>query len=109
MGLKQSRVVPRDRKKKKSPLPNSNISLPHHLPLTPSTLLHSKFSSIFDLLSAVFIFFVIDLMVSIDFVLRTCAQSTVGVQEGINSFYINSYGENNFGLRRFLFTNDLQE
>jgi hypothetical protein len=25
----------------------------------------------------VFIFFVIDLMVSIDFVLRTCAQSTV--------------------------------
>ena len=34
-------------------------------------------SSIFDLLSVVFIFFVIDLMVSIDFVLRTYAQSTV--------------------------------
>ena len=31
MGLKQSRVVPRDRKK--NPLPNNNISLPHHLPL----------------------------------------------------------------------------
>ena len=36
-----------------------------------------KFSSKFDLLSVAFIFFVIDLMVSIDFVLRTCAQSTV--------------------------------
>ena len=36
-----------------------------------------KFSSIFDLLSVVFIFFVTDLMVSIDFVLRTSAQSTV--------------------------------
>jgi len=83
VGLKQSRVVPRDRKKKKNPLPNNNISLPHCLPLTPSTLLHTgtvkliKFSSIFDLLSVVFIFFVIDLMVSIDFVLRTCAQITV--------------------------------
>jgi hypothetical protein len=33
--------------------------------------------STFDLLSVVFIFFVIDLMVSIDFLLRTCAQSTV--------------------------------
>jgi len=31
----------------------------------------------FDLFSVVFIFFVIDLMASIDFVLRTCAQSTV--------------------------------
>jgi len=31
----------RDRKKKKNPLQNSNISLPHHLPLTPSTLLHT--------------------------------------------------------------------
>ena len=41
VGLKQSRVVPRDRKKKKNPLPNNNISLPHHLPLTPSTLLHT--------------------------------------------------------------------
>ena len=28
-------------KKKKNPLPNNNISLPHHLPLTPSTLLHT--------------------------------------------------------------------
>jgi len=77
-------VVKKDRKKEKNPpLPNNNISLPHHLPLTPSTLLHTgtvklnKFSSIFDLLSVVFIFFVIDLMVSIDFVLRTCAQSAV--------------------------------
>jgi len=26
VGLKQSRVVPRDRKKKKNPLPNNNIS-----------------------------------------------------------------------------------
>jgi len=43
VGLKQSRVVPRDRKKKKNPLPNNNISLPHHLPLTPSTLLHTTF------------------------------------------------------------------
>jgi hypothetical protein len=24
-----------------NPLPNNNISLPHHLPLTPSTLLHT--------------------------------------------------------------------
>ena len=65
-----------------------------------------------------FIFFVIDLMVSIDFVLRTCTQSSVskslnkqssGVQERINPFYINSYGENSFGLRTFRFTNDLQE
>ena len=43
MGLKQSRVVPRDRKKKKNPLPNNNISLPQHLPLTPSTLLLTTF------------------------------------------------------------------
>ena len=83
MGLQLCRGVPGDRKKKKNPLPNNSISLPHHLPLTPSTLLHAgtvkqiKFSSIFDLLSVVFIFFVIDLMVSIDFVLRTCAQTTV--------------------------------
>jgi len=28
-------------KKKKNPLPNNNISLPHHLPLTPSTLLRT--------------------------------------------------------------------
>jgi len=34
-------VVPRHRKKKKKPLPNNNVSLPHHLPLTLSTLLHS--------------------------------------------------------------------
>jgi hypothetical protein len=43
---------------------------------------------------------VIDLMVSIDFVLRTC------VQERINPFYINSYGENSFGLRT-TFRNEL--
>ena len=41
VSLKQSQVVPRVRKKKKNPLPNNNISLPHHLPLTPSTLLHT--------------------------------------------------------------------
>ena len=41
VGLKHSRVVPRDRKKKKNPLPNNNISHPHHLPLRPSTLLHT--------------------------------------------------------------------
>ena len=40
---KQSRVVPRERRKKKIPLPNNNISLPHHLPLTPSTLLLTTF------------------------------------------------------------------
>ena len=38
--LKQSRVVPRERRKKKIPLPNSNISLPHQLPLKPLTPLH---------------------------------------------------------------------
>ena len=43
VGLKQSRVVPRDRKKKKYPFPNNNIPLPHHLPLTPSTLLLTTF------------------------------------------------------------------
>ena len=32
--------------------------------------------TVFDLLSVVFVFFVTDLMVSIDSVLRTCAQST---------------------------------
>jgi len=32
-----------------------------------------------------------------------------GVQERINPFYINFYGENSFGLRTFRFTNDLQE
>ena len=54
----------------------------------------------------------IDLMVSIDFMLRTCAQITVvkvqssGGQERINAFYINSYGENSFGLRT-TFRNEL--
>jgi len=43
VGLKQSQVVTRDRKKKKNPLPNNNISLPHYLPLTPSTLPHTTF------------------------------------------------------------------
>ena len=42
MGLKQSRVVPWQ-KKERNPLPNNNISLPHHLPLTPSTLLLTTF------------------------------------------------------------------
>ena len=60
-------------------------------------------------------FFVIDLMVSIDFVLRTCAQNyyckslnkqSPRVQEQINPFYINSYGENSFGLRT-TFSNEL--
>jgi len=107
VGLKQSRVVPRDRKKKKNPLPNNNISLPHHLPLTPSTLLLTTFHLRRQLSSSppstyainsppyrygktklsfrlyliclvlCLSFFVIDLMVSIDFVLRTCAQNTV--------------------------------
>ena len=39
--LRNTQAVPRDRKKKKNPLPNNNMSLPHHLPLTPSTLLHT--------------------------------------------------------------------
>jgi len=43
VGLKQSRVVPRHKKMKKNPLPNNNISLPHHLTLTPSTLLLTTF------------------------------------------------------------------
>jgi len=107
VGLKQSRVVPRDRNKKKNPLPNNNISLPHHLPLTPSTLLHTTFHLRRQLSSSppstyavnsppyrygntklsfrlyliclvlYLSFFVIELMVSIDFALRTCAQSTV--------------------------------
>ena len=38
-----TQAVNRDRKKKKNPLPNINISLPHHLPLTPSTLLLTTF------------------------------------------------------------------
>ena len=63
-------------------------------------------------------FFVIDLMVCIDFVFRTCAKKycckslnkqSSGVQERINPFYINSYGETIFGLRTLRFTNDLQE
>ena len=57
-------------------------------------------------------------MVSIDFVFKNlctkyCCKSlnkqSSGVQEQINPFYINSYGENSFGLRTFRFTNDLQE
>jgi len=34
-------VEKKTEKKKKNPLPNNNISLPHHLPVTPSTLLHT--------------------------------------------------------------------
>ena len=44
---------------------------------------------------------------------RYCCKSlnkqSSGVQERINPFYINSYGENIFGLRTFRFTNDLEE
>ena len=77
--VKHASGAKRQKKRKRIPLPNNNISLPHHLPLTPSTLLHSgtvKLNQVFvyvDLLSVVFVFFVfvIDLMVSIDFVLRT--------------------------------------
>ena len=57
-------------------------------------------------------------MVSIDFVFKNLCtkycckclnKQSSGVQERINPFYINSYGENSFGLRTFRFTNDLQE
>ena len=57
-------------------------------------------------------------MVSIDFCVKNlctkyCCKSlhkqSSGVQERINPFYINSYGDNSFGLRIFRFTNDLQE
>jgi len=41
--LTNTQAVNRDRRKKKNPLPNNNISLPHHLPLTPSTLLLTTF------------------------------------------------------------------
>ena len=40
---------------------------------------------------------------------KSLNKQSSGVQERINPFYINSYGENSFGLRTFRFTNDLQE
>ena len=40
---------------------------------------------------------------------KSSNKQTSGVQERINPFYINSYGDNSFGLRTFRFTNDLQE
>ena len=54
-------------------------------------------------------------MVSIDFVLRTCAQSAVvGSRNGLIHFTLIPMGKivsvyENFGLRTFRFTNDLQE
>ena len=53
-------------------------------------------------------------MVCVDFVVKNlctkyCCKSlnkqSSGVQERINPFYINSYGENSFGLRTLRFTN----
>ena len=66
-----------------------------------------------------FIFFVIDLMVCVDFVLRTCAQSTVvkvemsnhlGSRNGLIHFTLIPIGKivsvyEHFGLRTFRFTN----
>ena len=40
---------------------------------------------------------------------KSLNKQSSGVQERINPFYVNSYGENSFGLRTFRFTNDLQE
>ena len=40
---------------------------------------------------------------------KSLNKQSSGVQERINPFYVNSYGENSFGLRTFWFTNDLQE
>ena len=40
---------------------------------------------------------------------KSLNKQSSGVQERINPFYINSYGENSFGLRTFRFTNDLRE
>jgi len=40
---------------------------------------------------------------------KSLNKQSSGVQERINPFYINSYGENSFGLRTFRFMNDLQE
>ena len=40
---------------------------------------------------------------------KSLNKQSSGVQERINPFYINSYGENSFGLRKFRFTNDIQE
>jgi hypothetical protein len=113
-----TQVVPRDGKKKKNPLPYNNISLPHHLPLNavnspPYRYGKTEWSFRLYLIFLVLClsFFVIDLMVSIDFVLccKSLNKQSFGVQERINPFYINSYGENSFGLRTFRFKNDLQE
>jgi len=40
---------------------------------------------------------------------KSLNKQSSGVQKQINPLYINSYGENSFGLRTFRFTNDLQE
>jgi hypothetical protein len=40
---------------------------------------------------------------------KSLNKQSTGVQERINPFYIDSYGENNFGLRTFRVTNGLQE
>ena len=40
---------------------------------------------------------------------KSLNKQSSGVQERINSFYINTFGQNSFGLRKFRFTNDLQE
>jgi len=40
---------------------------------------------------------------------KSLNKQSSGVQEWINPFYINSYGENSFSLQTFRFTNDLQE
>jgi len=40
---------------------------------------------------------------------KSLNKQSCGVQERINPFFINSYGEISFGLRTFRFTNDLQE
>jgi len=40
---------------------------------------------------------------------KSLNKQSSGVQERINPFYINSYGENGFGLRTFRFKKDLQE
>ena len=40
---------------------------------------------------------------------KSLNKQSSGVLERINPFYINSYGENSFGLRTSRFTNELQE
>ena len=40
---------------------------------------------------------------------KSLNKQSSGIRGRFNPFYINSYGEYNFGLRTFRFTNDLQE